>query len=328
MFKHILMAVANPEVRSSAAINKAGDLALATGAKLQLFHDMAAPVMLEELGPGARGLAKARHEGEAAAQRELERLAAPLRARGIQVTTHAAWDFPPHEAIVRQAVRTEADLVVIDPQHRHRLPGLMGYNDWELLRECPVPLLLIKGRKPLARAPVLAAVDPSHAYAKPSGLDGDILETARGCAKALRGALHVVHAYQALPLMLRAAAAEDAELAATASAESRRKARARFEALLADSGVGPRNRHLIESHPADAIATAARRVRAGLVVMGSVSRSGLKRLFIGNTAERLLDDISCDVLVLRPRAFRNRVPRKSRGLRLISAAALAQQPMY
>jgi universal stress protein E len=44
----------------------------------------------------------------------------------------------------------------------------------------------------------------------------------------------------------------------------------------------------------------ARAVRAGLVVMGAVSRSGLKRIFIGNTAEQVLDSLRCDVLIVKP----------------------------
>jgi universal stress protein E len=45
----------------------------------------------------------------------------------------------------------------------------------------------------------------------------------------------------------------------------------------------------------------ARRTGAGIVVMGAVSRSALKRLFIGSTAEHLLDRLPCDVLVVKPR---------------------------
>ncbi len=33
--------------------------------------------------------------------------------------------------------------------------------------------------------------------------------------------------------------------------------------------------------------------------MGATSRSGLKRIFIGNTAEHVLDSLKCDVLVVR-----------------------------
>jgi len=52
-------------------------------------------------------------------------------------------------------------------------------------------------------------------------------------------------------------------------------------------------------------------------VMGAISRSGLKGVFIGNTAERILDELSCDILVIKPPVFRNRVPRDARGARVV-----------
>ena len=52
--------------------------------------------------------------------------------------------------------------------------------------------------------------------------------------------------------------------------------------------------------------------------MGAVSRSGLKRVFIGNTAERVLNDLPCDVLVVKPAHFAKRVPDKVRGMRVVA----------
>ena len=56
--------------------------------------------------------------------------------------------------------------------------------------------------------------------------------------------------------------------------------------------------------------------RSSIVVMGAISRSGLKAAFIGNTAERVLDDLPCDLLVVKPQRFANRVPRTKRGVRI------------
>jgi universal stress protein E len=76
----------------------------------------------------------------------------------------------------------------------------------------------------------------------------------------------------------------------------------------------PRKRqHLSPLPPAEAIAATARAIRSDIVVMGALSRTGFKRMLIGNTAEHVLDTLTCDVLVLKPGAFRNRVPKKSRG---------------
>ena len=52
--------------------------------------------------------------------------------------------------------------------------------------------------------------------------------------------------------------------------------------------------------------------------MGAVSRSGLKRLVIGNVAEQVLDALPCDVLVLKPASFKARVGSSARGVRLVA----------
>lgn len=45
--------------------------------------------------------------------------------------------------------------------------------------------------------------------------------------------------------------------------------------------------------------------------MGAVSRSALTRLFIGHTAERVIDTLACDVLIVKPAGFKSRVKRAS-----------------
>ncbi len=71
-------------------------------------------------------------------------------------------------------------------------------------------------------------------------------------------------------------------------------------------------RHLVEGPIQGAIESVARRTRASIVVMGAISRRGLRRLFIGNTAERLLGHLDCDVLVVKPPGFRSGVPARGR----------------
>ena len=77
----------------------------------------------------------------------------------------------------------------------------------------------------------------------------------------------------------------------------------------------------------EAIPEAAHTLRASVVVMGAVSRSGLKRVFIGNTAERVLNRLSCDVLVVKPAHFTKRVSGKSRGMRMIAPQPLVPMPV-
>ena len=50
--------------------------------------------------------------------------------------------------------------------------------------------------------------------------------------------------------------------------------------------------------------------------MGALSRSGLQRVFIGNTAERILGSLACDVLVVKPANSRRSVAHETRGMRV------------
>lgn len=50
----------------------------------------------------------------------------------------------------------------------------------------------------------------------------------------------------------------------------------------------------------------------------TISRSGLSRLVVGNTAEHVLDRLRCDVLIVKPRDFRNAVARQPRGVHMIA----------
>ena len=48
-----------------------------------------------------------------------------------------------------------------------------------------------------------------------------------------------------------------------------------------------------------------------ILVMGAVSRSLLVRPVIGSTAERVIDHVDCDVLVVKPAGFKSHVKRSS-----------------
>ena len=76
--------------------------------------------------------------------------------------------------------------------------------------------------------------------------------------------------------------------------------------------VPRRRRHVCMGDVSGELQVLTRRIRAGVVVMGAVSRSALKRFFIGNAAERVLDRLDCDVLVVKPRGFKSQVTPRPR----------------
>jgi universal stress protein E len=80
--------------------------------------------------------------------------------------------------------------------------------------------------------------------------------------------------------------------------------------------------HLVQGRPNEAIPGTAKRERSAIVAMGVVSRSGLKRFFIGNTAEFVMDAVAADILVVKPPDFESRIPRGGRGVQILSMPIL------
>jgi universal stress protein E len=316
--RRILVAVKEPGSRASAALAKAATLARATGASLELFHGISAPIQAESFIYTKRTLGDVERMIHGRHVANLERLAGPLRRQGLRVSAAADWDFPPAEAIVRRAIRIKADLVVADTHAGWRTqPWLLHLTDWELLRLCPAPVLLVKSRRAWRRPVVLAALDPGHAFAKSTQLDSQILRAAGAVAGPLRGSLHAMHAFFAAPQIPVRAEAIGAGQLAQVHRETRERARASFARELRHARIPAARRHLVERYAVDAIPGTAREIRAAIVVMGAVSRSGLRRAFIGNTAERVLDRLPCDVLVVKPPRFRSTAARGRRGVRIV-----------
>lgn len=187
-------------------------------------------------------------------------------------------------------------------------------------------MLLVKTRRAYKHPAILAAVDPSHAYAKPLKLDREILGCASRIAEALRGSLHTIFAYDPVPVAGMESGLPLGETMEAIAAAMEARARKLFASVLNGASVPQSRRHLVPQHPIDAIEGAAAKIGCGIVVMGAISRSGLKRLVLGNTAERVFDDLHCDLLVVKPKRFASRVPLARRGPQLMTLPLV--QPGY
>jgi len=272
------------------ALARAVWLAKQAGARLELFACEYDPGVGTSIATPA-----AREDALQAQRRNLEGLAAPLRQQGVTVGVDVVSDRPFDAAIIDKAAAHDYWLVAKDVRHQNLAQRTLLTNvDWRLIRECPVPLLLVKDRKLAAEPVVLAAVDPLNEHDKPAALDDRIFTFAADLARVLRGHLHVVHSY-GTPL--------GAELPADAVkliADEHRAAMARF----LDTHAALQGRpHLYEGMAHECLQKAAQEHAADIVVMGAVARRGLKRLLIGSTAERVLDRLPCDLVIIKPLDF-------------------------
>lgn len=327
--RRILYAVKEPDARRFATVDKVIRIAKDLGASLEFFNAISSPVFYELQPLTGDSLGALKREALALRGKQLERLAARARKLGVATTVSVEWDFPSHEAIVRRARAIEADLIVAEcHKGKRRAPWLIRLTDWEMLRESPVPVLLIKNSRPWRKPTVLAAVDPSHAHAKSARLDETIVANGRQLARQLGGQLQLMHSnFPSLVGISSGDPAMDAAAIQIGYDEQLRLGRVGFGMFAHRHRIPEPRRHLLEGNPALGIPRLARKLGAGVVVMGAVSRSGLKRVFIGNTAERVLESLPCDVLVVKAPHSERAVVRKPRGMRIVERPTVYPIPV-
>ncbi|HNS28763.1 MAG TPA: universal stress protein, partial [Steroidobacteraceae bacterium] len=239
----------------------------------------------------------------APARDRMQRLAALKVLAGRDLRSCVAIDYPPQEAIVRRAKAIRADLVIAATESRTFGKRLLLRNtDWELIRHCPCPLLLIKTPGGYSKPNIVAALDPFHARDKSGKLDSKLLAAANGVAQLLRGRAHAFHAHLPLVATLPGAMGQPVALTLPPDAEDLHRANIRkvFDKLATRGGIPRARRHLRMGDVPTQIEAVLRETKAGIVVMGAVSRSGLQRIFIGSTAEHVLDRVPCDALIIKP----------------------------
>jgi len=322
--RRVLFAIRNPELARQPGLAKAIQVARSLGASLELFHAITDPIFIELARTRDNPVDALREHVENEARIPLARLCEKARKHGVEADYAVEWDYPPSEAVVRRATATGADLIIAECHRGARTRAwLIHLTDWELMRTSPVPVLLLKNGKPYRRPLTLAALDPSHSHAKPANLDDRILASATELSKALRGNLHIMHAtYPSIVGNNAKAAAKHAasSWSTYTFGELAEQDRVAFEEIRAASRIPRTRAHLVEGNPAVQIPRVARELGASIVVMGALSRSGLQRLFIGNTAERILGALESDVLVIKPQTFVTRVVHEARGMRVMAPA--------
>jgi universal stress protein E len=310
----IMVAVQALDRSSRALLRKAALLARTRGCDLELIHVIALPY-----APAVSrraNLRQAAREIVEDCKQKLLKLASSSELNGIPTDVTVTWDYPAADGLVRQVLKRRPQLLLAE-SHRHaRLARpFLSNTDWELIRKCPCPLWLSKSARKLD-GPVIAALDPLHAHAKPSALDDVILQHALQAARDRPARVLAFHSY-ALPTPPVVDGVVEAYWIAMSEAE-----RERYEAMVRQElgrlsqryRIPAGNRLVVAGDPALALPRIVKKHRAAIVVMGAVSRSALTRLFIGHTAERVLDALECDVLVVKPRGFKTRVVPRPRLL--------------
>lgn len=223
----------------------------------------------------------------------------------------------PFLEVIRDVLRNERDLVVKSAEGGDgAMTRLFGTTDMHLLRKCPCPVWLIKSTELTPFRRIMAAVDfneldPTDPDST-EPLNRKILELAGSLAFLAQSELHVVHAWSPVGESHLRGTGMTTEEVASYLKDIRMIHRRWFDRLMrkAKKWIGPEEyqaikpkTHLPNGDAREVIPDIARTLGVDLIVMGTVARTGIPGLFIGNTAESILSGIDCSVLAVKPEGF-------------------------
>ena len=201
----------------------------------------------------------------------------------------------PASIIVSVAEELGADLIMLGAASGSDTTKPLGSVALRVVRHAHCPVLVV--RQPPVSGPVVAATDLSDP-AFPAIVAGAFL------AESLGVDLAVVHVAE---VPLPAPMDQDAvglglslgyEMTSGDYQRFREAAGDRLTSALKKLGLSTQT--LIEDGiPAASIVAASRRLHAGILVIGTEGRSALRRMLLGSTAEQILKDSTCSVLVVR-----------------------------
>lgn len=220
---------------------------------------------------------------------------------GINFSSTVVWHSNEAEAITTEVETHNYDLVVKYTNAEESLKSLIVTPvDWQILRKCPTPILVVKDGDWKHQRRILVAVnvsdDENEAH---STFNDELVSLSMDLADSLdRGNIHLVTAYPPTPINMAI------DLPEFSSGEYSSGLRGQYllnmKALRQKYGIDGDHTHVLEGFPEDVIPQVAEKLEAELVILGTIGRTGLSAAFLGNTAEHVISKLNCNLLAIKP----------------------------
>ncbi len=236
----------------------------------------------------------------------LEKWTAFVRQSGLQVDRKILYGMPFLE-IIREVLRYGHDLVMATARGRNNLKErFFGSTTMHLMRKCPCPVWVVKASQPKWHTRILAAVDPNPHDKERQALNVKIMDLATSLARLEQRELVVVHAWTfPVERSLRGGHVGLSSDVDRWVSDAREQHRQWLIDLLQPYALEELECevYLLKGEAGRLIPEVAAAKEVKLIVMGTVSRTGVAGLLIGNTAEKILHQVDCGVLAVKPDGF-------------------------
>jgi nucleotide-binding universal stress UspA family protein len=234
----------------------------------------------------------------------LEVLADPIRRAGVKVETKVLLGKTSIE-IIREVLRGEHDLVLRVAKGRDSTrQAFFGNTAMRLLRKCPSAVWLVSPTTTPKFKHVLGCIDTSSGDKLDAELNNEVHQLASSISQYHGGRYSIIHAWsiwneQMIKSRMKPEEFEEMERS------NHDQLASLLDKFLQNHGTNVRaeNVHLMKGEAPAVISQFVHSNDVDLVVMGTVARSGVAGVVMGNTAEQILNGIQCSVLALKPSSF-------------------------
>ena len=225
-------------------------------------------------------------------------------AAGVQPRVVAGREFI---KIIQEVLRNNHDLVIKTARGMDETIGILfGTTAMHLLRKCPCPVWLVKPDSRPHFGRIMAAVDVTPPEVEENDLNRKIMELATSLALREKYELHIVHAWEKPNTSLFSGGLEYFAGDMDKLVNETKNIHIRWLDDFLESydlQQVQHQEHVLEGWADKVIPEFAEQQEIDLIVMGTVSRTGIPGFFIGNTAEKILLKIHCSVLAVKPGDF-------------------------
>jgi len=213
----------------------------------------------------------------------------------------------PFVEIIKAVLRHKYDLVMMTAEGCGGLKGkLFGSTALHLMRKCPCPVWIMNPSQQKRISGILAAVDPDPEDEPKHALNIKIMELATSLAQQEQSKLHVVHIWSPWrePCYVGYTSISDQQVVQMAQ-ELKVHRRRELDELVRGSSLHDLDSqvHFLEGDPDYAISNLVTTLNIELIVIGTLCRTGLPGVLIGNTVENVLEQVNCSVLAVKPEGF-------------------------
>lgn len=222
---------------------------------------------------------------------------------GIPIEIKVVWHNRPYEAIIQEVLKFKHDLLLKMAHQHDRLESIIFTpTDWHLLRKCPCPVWMVKDQPWPENGTALVAVNLSSEDPLHDPLNLRLVNETRELAENLNQTpVHLISAYPVTPINI---AIELPDFDPSVYNDAiRGQHLVAMKALRQQFGIDEKFTHVEKGLPEEVIPDLAEHLRAGVVVLGTLGRTGLSAAFIGNTTEHVIDHLKCDLLAIKPEGF-------------------------